>query len=144
MHRWGKQQTTGTPPPGMEGYGICSSGTDIYYFGGECVRSSCYHNSLFLLSVENLAWSQIFTSTTKSGPMQKAYCALLAFDDLLLAFGGRNETDPTNPSPLAKYESYDHWVYTNEHHIFDRKSGKVHFLSTVAPHIYPYQLLYKI
>ena len=132
IHRWEQQHTTGTPPPGVWGYGSCSSGKDIYYFGGYCGHDSCYHNSLFLLNTEKFAWSELFTTNNNTGPMKKAYSGLLAFDDQLLAFGGRSETDPSNPSPLAKYEkSANGWVYTNEHHVFDLKRGEGHFLITV-------------
>ena len=135
IHRWEKHHTTGTPPPGMRGYGSCSSGTNIYYFGGYCGHSSCYHNSLFLLNTTTLAWDELAPTTEYKGPMRKAYCALLAFEDQLLAFGGRGKTEPRNPSPLATYEKYAGDVYTNEHHLFDRKRGEGHFLNTVSLHM---------
>ena len=131
IHRWEKQCTTGTPPPGVRGYGSCCSGTNIYYFGGYCGHRSCYHNSLFLLDVRTLIWTELFATTDRSGPMQKAYCALLAFDDQLLAFGGVGVTYPNIFSPLAKYEMEGGNVYTNEHHLFDWKRGEGHFLNTV-------------
>ena len=135
IHRWEKQHTTGTPPPGVDSYGSCSSGTDIYYFGGYCGHPSCFHNSLFCLNTATLVWNEIFPTTEHYGPMQKAYGTLIAFDDQLLAFGGRSETHPSHPSPLTKYEKAGSWVYTNEHHLFDRKRGEGHFLNTVALHM---------
>ena len=135
IHRWEKQHTTGTPPPGVWGYSSCTSGTDIYYFSGYCGHPSCYHNSLFLLNSATLVWDELAPTTELSGPMMKAYCALLAVDDQLFAFGGRGETDPSNPSLLAKYEKDDYWVYTNEHHLFNRKRGEGLFLNTVALHM---------
>ena len=134
IHRWEKQHTTGTPPPGVRGYGSCCSGTDIYYFGGYCGHNSCYHNSLFLLNTAKLVWDELIPTTELSGPMRKLYCALLAFDDQLLAFGGSRKTDPGHPFPSSKYEKSGSWVYTNEHHLFDQKRGEGHFLNTVALH----------
>ena len=140
IHRWEKQHTTGTPPPGVWGYSSCSSGTDIYYFGGYCGHDTCYHNSLLLLNVRTLIWTELFATTDRSGPMQKAYSALLAFDDQLLAFGGyryaSGEAHPSHPSPLAKYEKDGAFVYTNEHHLFDRERGEGHFLNTVALYMF--------
>ena len=132
IHRWAKQHTTGTPPPGVRGYGSCSSGTDMYYFGGYCVHNSCFHNSLFHLSTATLVWDELVPTTEHIRPMPKAYGALLAFDDQLLAFGGRSITDPSHPSPLAKYKKFLGWVYTNEHHLFDQKRGEGHSVNTLA------------
>ena len=135
IHSWEKQHTTGTPPHGVWGYGSCSSGTDIYYFGGHCGHTSCYHNSLFRLRTATLVWDELVPITDHIRPMKKYYCALLAFGDQLLAFGGKSETGPSHPSLLAKYERHGLSVYTNEHHLFDRKRGEGHILNTVALHM---------
>ena len=132
IHRWEKQHTTGTPPPGVRGYGSCCIGTGIYYFGGYCGHDSCYHNSLFLLNTATLVWDELVPTIEHHGPMKKAYGALLAFDDQLLAFGGKGEPVPSSPSPLAKYKKYYERVYTNEHHLFHQKGGECHFLNTVT------------
>ena len=127
IHRWEQRHTTGTPPLGVRGYGCCHIEKDIFYFAGYCGHAKCYHNSLFYLNTETLAWNELFATSETSGPMKKADCALLPFDDQLLAFGGRSEADPTNPSPLAKYEKGAFQTYTNEHHLFDWKIGEHHF-----------------
>ena len=124
INRWEKQRTTGTPPPGVGGYGSCSSGTNIYYFGGYCGHPSCFHNSLFLLDVRKPIWTELFATTDRRGPMQKEHCALLAFDDQFLAFGGRGMTYPSKSPPLAKYEKDGSFICTNEHHLFDRNRGE--------------------
>ena len=82
---------------------------------------------MFALNTESLVWNELFATSKTSGPMKKAYCGLLAFDEWLLAFGGQSEEDPSNPSPSAKYEKDDTCVYTNEHHLFDLKSGEHRF-----------------
>ena len=80
-----------------------------------------------------LAWDELFATSETSGPMKKAYSALLAFDDQLLAFGGKGKTGPGSPSPLAKYEkSHDGWIYTNEHQLYDWERGKDRFLNAVT------------
>ena len=103
IHRWEQQHTTGTPPPGVWGYGSCSSGKDIYYFGGYCGHSSC--RSQLLVSFEcrrTLLGLNSWPPTDKRGPMQKDGCALLAFDDQVLAFGGFSLADPSNPFSIGK------------------------------------------
>ena len=87
----------------------------------------CYHNSLFSLNTETLAWKELFPTSQTSGPMRKAYTALLSFDGQLLTVAGRGPQAPTNPSPVAKYSNWNEWVYTNEHHIFNREKGEQHF-----------------
>ena len=124
--RWEQHPTTGAPPLGVQGYGCCYIEKDIFYFAGYCGHPLCYHNSLFCLSTETFAWKELFATSETSGPMKKAYCALLPFDDQLLAFGGWGEEDPNNPSSLAKYERYGSGVCTNEHQIFDWNRGKLH------------------
>ena len=127
IHRWELHPTTGTPPLGVRGYSCCHIKKDIFYFAGYCGHAGCYYNSLFYLNTETLAWNDLCATSETSGPMKKAYCALVPFDDQLLAFGGRGDASPSNPSPLAKYEKGGSWVYTNEHHLFDQKRGEYHF-----------------
>ena len=127
IHRWEQHPTTGTPPTGVRGYASCHIGKDIFYFAGYCGHERCYHNSLFCLNTEMLAWNELFSTSETSGPMRKDDTALLSFDDQLLTLAGSGQNAPTNPSPLAKYSNdIDGWVYTNEHHIFNRESGEQH------------------
>ena len=58
--------------------------------------------------------------------MRKAYTALMSFEGQLLTVAGRGIENPTNPSPQAKYSNARGWVYTNEHHIFNRERGEQH------------------
>ena len=127
IHRWEQHPTTGTPPLGMCGYASCTIGKDIFYFAGYCRHSPCCHNSLFRLNTETLAWNELFATSETSGPMKKAYCALLAVDGYLLTFGGIGQVAPQNPSKSAKYETdASGRIYTNEHHFYDWKSGEPH------------------
>ena len=122
-HRWEQFYTTGTPPLGVWGYASCHIGEDIFYFAGYCGHGNCYHNSLSCLSTKTLAWKELFSTSETSGPMRKAFTALLPFDGQLLAIAGRGEEAPTNPSPAAKYSNIIGRVYTNEHNMFIREEG---------------------
>ena len=126
VHRWEQYPTTGTPPLGVRGYASCNIGKDIFYFAGYCGHERCYHNSLFCLSTETLAWNELFSTSQTSGPMRKVYTALLSFDGQLLTIAGRGPEVPTNPSPQAKYSNGGGPVYSNEHHIFNRERGQQH------------------
>ena len=135
IHRWEQLHTTGIPPLGVEDYASCHFGEDIFYFAGDCGHKGCYHNSLYCLSTETLAWKELFSTSITSGPMRKACTGLLPFDGQLLAVAGSGSEAPTNPSPMAKYSSKGSLVYTNEHHIFNREKGEQPF-SLHSLHVY--------
>ena len=82
---------------------------------------------MFSLSTKTFIWNKLLATSEMNGPMKKAYCALLPLDNQLLAFGGSGGADPSNPSPLAQYEKDESWVYTNEHHVFDKERGEHYF-----------------
>ena len=126
IHRWEQHPTTGTPPLGVVGYASCHIGKNIFYFAGDCGHVGCYHNSMFFLNTDTLAWSELFPTSETSGPMKKAYCALLAFGGRLLAIGGRGNKAPDNPSPSASYENKYGLIHTNEHHLFLLEGGEHH------------------
>ena len=127
IHRWEHQTTTGTPPLGIAYYASCHIGKDIFYFGGFCGHHYCYHNSLFSLNTQTLLWKKIMRTRSHSGPMQKSHCGLLAVNNNLISIGGQCEGNPSNRSPLAKYEKFDDFTYTNEVHSFDWTRGEYHF-----------------
>ena len=136
FHRWEQLHTTGTPPLGVSGYATCHIEKDIFYFAGYSEHESCYHNSLFSLCTETLVWNELFPTSQTSGPMRKADTALLSFDGQLLTVAGRGPKAPTNPSPLAKYSNNNVWVYTNEHHFFNRNQGEHVFWVTWYIHVH--------
>ena len=124
IHRWEQLHTTGTSPLGVRGYASCHFDGEIFYFAGRCGHGRCFHNSLYCLNTETLAWKELFPTSKTSGPMRKDVTALLPFDGQLLAVAGAGPKTPTNPSPMAKYSEWNRWIYTNEHHIFNREKGE--------------------
>ena len=144
IHRWEQLHTTGTPPLGVWGYASCHIGKDIFYFAGHCGHGKCYHNSLFSLNTETLAWKELFPTSQTSGPMRKAYTALLPFNGQLLTVAGRGPQAPTNPSPVAKYSREEAWVCTNEHHIFNREKCEQHFHWHSMHTLHDQQNIYKL
>ena len=135
IHRWEQLHTTGTPPLGVRGYANFHFSGDIFYFAGYCGHDGCYHNSLYCLSTQMLAWKELFPTSKIIGPMRKVGTALLPFDGQLLAVAGRGTEAPTNPSPMAKYSQWIGRVYTNEHHVFNREKGEQLFSLAWCIHV---------
>ena len=105
-------------------YGCCNINHDIFYFAGHCSHGECRHNSLNVLNVDNFTWKELFPTDNTIGPMRKSGCRLLAFENQLLAVGGVGVSLPEDPSPSATYEDSNYmYIYTNEHHIYDREGG---------------------
>ena len=87
-------------------------------------------NSLHQLDTQSWTWSEL----TKSGPMRKAGCGMIAFDRNLLLFGGYGlPSGPTQPGAKfindSKYTYHRGW--TNELHLFDFKKGEEGVLHSV-------------
>ena len=121
--RWDRHPTTGQPPLGMAGYACSSIGHDIFYFAGYCGHEGCRHNCLNVLNVDDLTWRELFATSDTTGPMRKNGCGMLAFHNQLLAVGGAGVSFPKDPLPSASYEKHRDWIYTNEHHIYNREGG---------------------
>ena len=142
IHRWEKHHTTGNPPLGVWGYAACQSRKDIFYFGGDCGHSNCWHNSLFRLTTQTLEWNELLATNEATGPMKKGYCTLLAFDGHILTFGGFGPEAPINPSKSAKYESHGRFIDTNEHYCYDWESGEHHL--SVVQYVHGQQIMCNI
>ena len=108
----------------MYNYSCCGIGRDIFYFAGDCSHSSCDHNSLCALNVDDFTWRELCpTNDDTTGPMRKSGCGMLAFHDRLLAVGGEGYSLRKDPSPSGTYKEHDGYIYTNEHHIYDKEGG---------------------
>ena len=116
-----ERPTTGTPHTGTLGYSCCSVGSDIYYFGGQCINpSGCYHNNLSVLNTNSNKWREIVCD---DGPMKKSGCGMIPFSsdgqDYLLVIGGIGPR-PVNTPAHSQYTPYPNkpsLYYTNEIHI---------------------------
>ena len=123
---WEQRLTKGKPPLGVWAYVSTVIGNNIYYFGGRCNHDECYHNSLNSLVIDSLTWNELFSTSSKKGPMMKAGCGMISvtFDseDYLLVVGGWGHP-PNTRQPGAQYSGIGH-VRTNEHHYYELTSGK--------------------
>ena len=119
--KWEKQSTTGVPHYGTVNYSSSSIGDDIYYFGGSCKPSDCYHNNLFVLNIITNGWREVMCSG--NGPIMKAHCGMTSChfsgEDYLLIVGGMGPI-PANPPTHSFYTPYSvnpSLCLTNELHL---------------------------
>ena len=125
---WEQQLTNGKPPLGVIDYASTVFGNSIYYFGGYCNHSGCFHNSLNTLTTDSLIWNELYTTSQNIGPMMKRSSGMISLTfnkvELLLVIGGIGRR-PTSPQPSAQYKKvFGENVHTNEHHYYHLASGK--------------------
>ena len=132
--KWERRQTTGSPPNASMGYSCCNIGNDIYYFGGECELTDCYHSNLFVLNTTGNKWREI---ASNGGPIRKYLCGMIPFningEDYLLVIGGAgsvpvNAPDhsqyiplPTNPSECCTNEIHVMCIATGTNNNINRR-----------------------
>ena len=134
--KWEKKATNGTPPAGVRKYACANIGNSIFYYGGNCKPSECFHDNLFELNTLTYNWSEIISINGDSRPMRKIACGMMSFkcngQDNLLLLGGLGVTPAIMqldsqyiPSPKLRGHSY-----TNETHVMCVSSspGILHYL----------------
>ena len=132
--RWEQRPTVGKPPLGVIGYASTAIGNKIYYFGGDCNHTRCYHNSVNSLSTDSLTWNELIPTNSLSDecPMMKAECGMISLtfnkEDHLLVIGGFGPY----PCPQQRGAGYiivnDTHAYTNESHYYQLTSGTINTL----------------
>ena len=120
--KWQQKSTTGTPQFGTLRHACVAIDKSIYYFGGNCKPSECFHNSVYELNTEVLHWREVVPDNVDGIPMKRHGCGMVSYkvgdNDHLLLIGG------VGPPPLkiddrSKYAtvpSNAKFVYTNEIH----------------------------
>ena len=124
--RWEQKPTTGTPPLGVRGYAAAAIGNEIFYYGGYCGHSGCFHNSLFTFNVDTFSWKELSPTTPHHGPRMKRSCDMVAVqldgEDYLAVIGGTGPRDNnTSKQPGAQYDSIGR---CNEIHYYKLSSGR--------------------
>ena len=121
--RWEQKPTTGTPPLGVYGYAAAVIGREIFFFGGDCGHTGCYHNSIFSFNVDTFNWKELSPTSPHHGPMMKGYCGMVAVqlegEAYLVVIGGSGQ-QPDGTQRGAQYES----GYCNEIHYYKLSSGQ--------------------
>ena len=121
---WKKRSTTGIPPPGLERGEFTLLCDDLYYFGG--FDGKRYHNSLHKLQTRTLKWQDIKQANPAGGPLPKAGCGMVAYQQQLAVIGGLCST-PTGPlqsgAEFIKHSIFTGYGWTNEFRLFGIKEG---------------------
>ena len=135
--RWEQKPTTGTPPLGVRGYAAAAIGNEIFYYGGYCGHSGCYHNSLYSFNVDTFNWKELSPTTSHHGPSlgpsKKWLCGMVAAridgEDYLVVIGGDGPPDNNTPKqPGAQYQYRDDTqtrLYCNEINYYKLSSGQL-------------------
>ena len=125
METWQTRTTTGKHPPGPYDGACTSSGHHLYVSGGDDgfgSDPSLLKDSLHQLDTDSLEWSEL-----PSGPTKKQKCAMVAYKDKLILFGGYGI--PSGPmQPRAQFIEHNRFTdgrgWTNELHSFDLHKGE--------------------
>ena len=133
---WQQRKTRGKPPRGVINYSSSVIGKRIFYFGGHCGHSKCFHNSITALDTEKMVWEEI--KSEGKIPMEKNSCGMVSFqdggDDFLFLVGGVGKF-PLSPPPQFKYSPWNGSSMcgrTNEQHIFSLQAGKRRVIVPIA------------
>ena len=132
LEQWRALMTTGSPPKGLY-YGACCSTTngDLYVYGGRDESDPCYHGRLYKLAMtaQEVEWSQLSVESDPNGPMRKAGCGMVCFDNKKLAVIGGCGTPHGPPQPGSTFIKskihHDGRGYTNEFHFYDIEQCKL-------------------
>ena len=117
---WSRVSTVGIPPAAMMDYSCASISDTVYYFGGQCKPSDCYHNNVFAFSTTGNKWNEILYTDTKNTPMKKIGSRMISFsidkEDYLLTIGGFGPTPASIPSHsvYTPHPKVPNRMYTNE------------------------------
>ena len=117
---WSRVPTVGIPPAAMMDYSCASISDTVYYFGGNCKPSDCYHNNVFAFSTTDNKWNEILYTDTKNTPMKKSGSRMISFsndkEDYLLTIGGVGPTPAsiTSHSVYTPSPTVPNRMYTNE------------------------------
>ena len=131
LEQWRVLKITGSPPKGLF-YGACCSAPngDLYIYGGH--DGSHYRSGLYRLklatSSQKLERSQLSVESDPNGPLRKAGCGMVCFDNKKLAVIGGLGIPHGPPQPGSTFirdERYtDGRGFTNEIHFYDIEECK--------------------
>ena len=132
LEQWRVLTTTGSPPKGLYCGACCSiPNGDLYVYGG---RDSGYHGhgglyKLAMGSQQLLEWNQLSIESDPNGPMRKASCGMVCFNNKILAVIGGKGIPHGPPQPGSIFRKIikkhtDGRGYTNEIHFYDTEQCK--------------------
>ncbi len=114
---WEIRAMRGKSPPGLHHGGCITSGHNIYLYGG--TDGSRCQDSLYQLDTDSLTWSQL-----PSGPVKKAGCRMVTYEDKLFLFGGYGYSSSQQPGMVESFKNSWYHGWTDELHQFDLQEGE--------------------
>ncbi|CAI8040316.1 Kelch domain-containing protein 2, partial [Geodia barretti] len=121
---WEQRQVEGdAPSPGTCAAASASLCDDLYSFGGFDGRQ--HFNTLHRLDSKTWCWSQMSPQNADGAPMPKTFCAMIAFRNSLVVFGGHGvPRGPTEPQSFIQTTTFtDGEGWTNELHMYNLSEG---------------------
>ena len=118
---WSSKQCQGpSPPDGLYACASAYAGHHLYLYAG--ADKSRYHNSLHQLDTRSWTMSHL----SSAGPMHKAGCRMVTYDETLLCFGGYGFPSSTTQlgAEFTKNSNGTGRGWTNEFHAYDLKEGE--------------------
>ena len=125
---WELRFTTNRPPQGIYGYACTAIDKEIFFFGGYCISSSTFQNSLFSFNTDAFSWRELSpTSPSHDCPMMKGYSGIIAVQvggkDYIAVIGGRGSSSSEQAN--AQYSSgFGALERCNEVHYYKLLSGQ--------------------
>ena len=124
---WSSRLTNGSPPLGVKGYLCTSSNDKLYFFGGWCNHSNCFHNSLNELDILTLTWTQLQPTDNSIAIMKRGFGGIMSSEQAghhYLLFIGGSGFPPSIQLPQVQYcQLPSGIVRTNEQNIYDLTTG---------------------
>ena len=120
---WEQRQVEGNAPsPGTYSAASASLHDDLFSFGGTDGRD--YFNTVHRLDTKTWCWSRVSPQNADGAPMPKEGCAMIAFRNSLVVFGGYGAPQgPTEPQSFIQSAGGRGW--TNEFHIYNLSEGNM-------------------
>ena len=117
IESWTKQPTEGPHPPTGLCDGGCTLSEQCLYLYGGYGESSC-HDDLNELNTKTWKWRKVHGGSA-GGPVKKAGCRMISYQDNLLVIGGCYDGTPSSEQAGASYKE----ERTNVVHFYNLTTG---------------------
>ena len=137
--RWSSHVTRGTSPPlGAINYFCTTRNTDIFFFGGHCGDSLCFHNDVNSFNSLTYEWSNIIP--TSDAVMKRGFGRMICMESMgteyLFMIGGTGSTPNTYQSQYQYIQLVNGTTRTNEQNLLNLSTSKYLLINTNINNLY--------
>ena len=121
-------------PPGKCSVAVCAVGDVMYTYGGWCSEQlyQSRSNLLHRLCLKQMTWEEVVAVNPENGPGKKDKCGMVEHGGNVCVFGGYGYlTDYQKKKKLFSREPGGFLCWTNELHLFDPVTSKLHHYCNV-------------